>query len=96
MFLGVFLSAPSEQLDFLISRGVPVVVTEKKEVMYAMVPQRCQHLTPAARCGIYDDRPNICKEFPARELDLTGLKEHCGYQFIEEKADATPPTRAPA
>ena len=88
VFLGVFLSAPSEQLDFLVTRGIPVVATTNEEVQYAMVPQRCQHLTPEGRCGIYASRPEVCRTFPTGPEDLLGLP-NCGYQFVEENADAT-------
>ncbi len=94
-FIGAFLTDP-EQVAFLKTRGVPVIDAAPpgggRVAGYAMVPQRCQHLTDDNRCGIYDDRPEICRVFPTTRQSLIGLEDHCGFSFVntEEESYATP------
>ena len=30
---------------------------------YLLISGRCQHIQPDGRCGIYEDRPAICREY---------------------------------
>ena len=29
---------------------------------------KCQHITDDNKCGIYDDRPELCRDFPNKDL----------------------------
>lgn len=44
---------------------------------------QCVHLQSDNRCGIYDSRPQFCRQYPSEHAMLMGAKlaEGCGYQF---------------
>lgn len=44
---------------------------------------QCIHLQADKSCGIYQHRPNFCKQYPSEHSVLMGSKlaEGCGYQF---------------
>lgn len=44
---------------------------------------QCIHLQADNTCGIYQDRPNFCRQYPSEHSLLMGgkLAEGCGYQF---------------
>jgi uncharacterized protein len=44
---------------------------------------RCQHLQPDKTCGIYEQRPELCRQYPSEYTLLLGgkLAKGCGYQF---------------
>jgi Fe-S-cluster containining protein len=45
---------------YLCHEGTTVFVEKRK--WYLHVDQNCRHLEPSGRCGIYDKRPDICRE----------------------------------
>jgi Fe-S-cluster containining protein len=50
---------------WLSYRGIMLVdhpVYENKKSL--KIPLVCKHLLPDGKCGMYEDRPNVCKEFP--------------------------------
>jgi Fe-S-cluster containining protein len=44
---------------------------------------QCIHLQPNNTCGIYNNRPTFCRQYPSEHSILMGgkLAEGCGYQF---------------
>ncbi|NLW85672.1 MAG: YkgJ family cysteine cluster protein [Planctomycetes bacterium] len=46
---------------FIMHKGVSVHVDEKRWYMAVVAP--CIHLRPDNRCGIYEDRPLICRQY---------------------------------
>lgn len=52
---------------------------------------RCRHLTPAGRCDIYADRPNVCRVYQPGGtdcLETVGRRRTLGdYQRIREASD---------
>jgi uncharacterized protein len=60
------LDTPTTKSDFenirwyLCHEGTTVFV--EKRVWYLHVDQNCRHLEPNGRCGIYEKRPDICRE----------------------------------
>lgn len=44
---------------------------------------QCVHLQADKTCGIYDNRPDFCRQYPSEHAMLMGgkLAEGCGYQF---------------
>jgi Fe-S-cluster containining protein len=55
---------------YLLHENV-VVFIEKKQ-WYIGVMSRCKHLEPDNRCGIYHERPRICREFSTENCDYHG------------------------
>jgi hypothetical protein len=47
---------------------------------HIMIDTRCRFLTPANTCGIYENRPYLCREYSAESCDYTsdnyGFTEH--------------------
>jgi Fe-S-cluster containining protein len=55
---------------YLLHENV-VVFIEKKQ-WFIGVLTRCKHLGPDNRCGIYETRPRICREFSTENCDYHG------------------------
>ena len=55
---------------YLLHENV-VVFIEKKQ-WFIGVMTRCKHLEPDNRCGIYETRPRICREFSTENCDYHG------------------------
>ena len=55
---------------YLLHENV-VVFIEKKQ-WFIGVLTRCKHLEPDNRCGIYETRPRICREFSTENCDYHG------------------------
>lgn len=55
---------PPDKLEFLRIRGTAREVTtpDGRVVTALLIPHRCQHLTSDGRCGIYETRPQICRD----------------------------------
>jgi Fe-S-cluster containining protein len=43
------------------------------ETWYLMVSTNCQHLQSDNRCGIYDTRPPICREYSTKDCEYEDL-----------------------
>lgn len=55
--------------------------------LVALWRKSCQELQADGRCGIYNDRPQVCQDWPAAPWELAALEEAealCGYSFKEE------------
>lgn len=46
---------------FLLHDAASIFMEE--DTWYLLVQTRCQHLLPDNRCGIYETRPTICREY---------------------------------
>jgi uncharacterized protein len=55
---------------YLLHENV-VVFIEKKQ-WYIGIMSRCKQLMPDNRCGIYEERPRICREFSTENCDYHG------------------------
>jgi Fe-S-cluster containining protein len=75
-YVALPLETPETRRDFddirwyLMHEGVTVFVEEGD--WYAQFTTRCRNLQPDGRCGIYETRPQICREYKAGECDYTG------------------------
>lgn len=64
------------------------VARELHERMDAvLVPQPCGALTVDGMCSIYDERPDVCREFPQAPEQQLGLP-NCGFTFQKVEAVA--------
>jgi len=43
-----------------------------------------KHKDGATTCGIYEDRPNVCRLFPIDKRDLQEVRGTCSFYFIEK------------
>lgn len=76
-----------------------VTIYVESGTWYLCVYSDCQHLLPDNRCGIYDDRPQICREYSTNkcEYDDSGLHERLFEtpEQIAEYAEAIFPPKRP-
>jgi Fe-S-cluster containining protein len=64
---------------FLAHEDVNAFVDEG--AWYLLVNRPCRHLQPNNRCGIYENRPNICREY---STDNCEYDDHYLYEKIFE------------
>jgi Fe-S-cluster containining protein len=55
---------------YLVHEGTFVFIEKKK--WYLGVYARCKHLMPDNRCGIYEKRPKICRDYSTENCDYHG------------------------
>lgn len=79
------IDAPETRQDFdhlrwyMIHGRVSLFVED--ETWYLMVHADCEHLQEDHRCGIYDDRPAICRAYTTDECEYDD--DTCYDQFFE-------------
>lgn len=62
--------------------------------LFAYVPLRCEMLSEDDRCMAYDDRPNVCRNWPTSQVEIDDLHEFvgeevCGYFFEDSITSQT-------
>ena len=79
-----FQRTNADFIESLELRGIPLVRHSigSEYVDLMKLPVKCKHLADDGMCSIYEQRPDICREFPATPLDLEGL-ERCTYYFTQ-------------
>src|SRR6516164_10227399 len=55
---------------YLVHENV-VIFVEKKQ-WYIGIMNRCKHLLPDNRCGIYETRPQVCRSYSSENCDYHG------------------------
>ena len=55
---------------YLCHENVVVFIEEKQ--WYLGIMSRCKHLQPDNRCGIYETRPKVCREYTTDNCDYHG------------------------
>ncbi len=55
---------------YLCHENVVVFIEEKQ--WYIGIMSRCKHLQPDNRCGIYEKRPKVCREYTTENCDYHG------------------------
>ena len=88
-----------DAVRWYLAHGQTLVYVEKG-TWYLVVMTRCNYLTPEDRCGIYHDRPKICREYTTAECeydeDWIFEKVFETPEQLWEYADAVlPPRRRP-
>lgn len=73
-YLAVEIDEPTTNTEYdyivwyLYHEGVSVFVDWEGD-WYLKVDRRCQHLTGSGLCGIYDERPAICRDFSHEDCE---------------------------
>ena len=85
-FVALFFERTPEHEQLLAgyhARGLPMQIAtgDRGEHVNVRIEHRCQHLTDEGRCAIYEDRPQVCRDFPRHPADLITIEEHCGFRF---------------
>jgi len=74
-YIALPLEKPKTRRDFddirwyLMHEGIQVFVEEGD--WYIQFRTRCRNLQPDNRCGIYESRPKICREYKPGDCDYT-------------------------
>lgn len=75
-YIALPIDEPENKRDFddmrwyLMHEGITVFVEEGD--WYVQFRARCRNLQPDFRCGIYETRPKICREYKAGDCDYGG------------------------
>ncbi len=86
-YIALPIDEPESRRDFddvrwyLMHEGVTVFVEEG--VWYIQFRARCRNLQPDFRCGIYETRPRICREYKAGDCDYAGGDYSYDHLFTE-------------
>jgi len=71
---------------YLIHPGVSVFVDWNGD-WFVKFESRCRHLTPQGLCGIYEERPAICRDFDWQDCEMH-VQDEPPDKWIFETADA--------
>lgn len=75
-YIALPIDEPETRRDFedirwyLMHEGVIVFVEEGD--WYIQIRTTCKHLQPDFKCGVYETRPTICREYKAEDCDYVG------------------------
>lgn len=82
------IETPTEARDFDFIRWYLVhdsaTVFTEDDTWYLLVHTTCKHLLPDNRCGIYETRPQICREY---HTDNCEYEDHWTYDRYFENAN---------
>ena len=73
---------------YLVHRGVSLFV-DWEDDWYLKFETRCNHLTDQGLCGIYDDRPIICREFDWKDCEKNNPQEAADKLLFNSPEDFT-------
>jgi Fe-S-cluster containining protein len=59
-------------------------VFKEDEDWYLLVHTPCRHLQPDNRCGIYETRPNVCREYSTKDCEY---EDDWTYDFYLETSE---------
>jgi Fe-S-cluster containining protein len=65
---------------YLVHRDISVYVDHEGD-WFIEFRAVCEHLTPEATCGIYEERPHICEDFSWDECEITTQESAYKYKF---------------
>lgn len=83
-YLALPLDRPTSARDYddmrwyLLHEGVGIFVDEGD--WYVQFQTKCKNLAADNRCGIYETRPEICREYQAEDCDYSG--KPYGYEHL--------------
>jgi Fe-S-cluster containining protein len=86
-YLALPLDEPETRRDFddirwyLMHEGVIVFVEDGD--WYIQVRTRCRNLRSDFKCGVYETRPTICREYKAEDCDYVGGDYKYDHVFTE-------------
>mgnify|MGYP002078475252 CR=1 FL=1 len=99
-YIALPIDTPKDRADFddvrwyLMHEGVSIFVEDGE--WYISFTAACRHLQPDQRCGVYETRPRICREYSTSECDYHsgdyGWEQHftCP-EHLDEYVRANPP-----
>lgn len=88
-YLALPLDVPENRRDFddirwyMMHEGISVFVEDGD--WYVQIQTRCKNLAEDHRCGVYETRPSICREYEAKECDYSGAQYGYDHLFTHPK-----------
>jgi Fe-S-cluster containining protein len=79
-YVALPLDKPANRRDFddirwyVMHKGISVFVEDGD--WYVQIAAVCENLLPDNRCGVYEHRPAICREYEAGDCDYAGGEYH--------------------
>lgn len=88
---------PADQTEYIMKTGRHwgywVLNVHEKVVLYNPTP--CIHLTEDKLCGIYEDRPHVCKIYFCRRYPILRTAEYYDDVFERQEVYRCPPEESP-
>jgi Fe-S-cluster containining protein len=82
------IETPTELEDYEFIRWFLLhdraTVFKEDDDWYLLVHTQCQHLQPDNRCGIYETRPQVCRDYTTKDCEYD---DDWTYDFYLETAD---------
>ena len=84
-YFAVTIETPEDRRDFEYIRWFLLhdraAVFKEDDDWYLLVHTECRHLQPDNRCGIYETRPNVCREYSTKDCEF---EDDWTYEFYLE------------
>jgi uncharacterized protein len=88
LYFAMPIEAPEELTDFEYIRWYLLheraTVFKEDDDWYLLVHTTCRHLQDVNRCGIYDTRPQICREYSTKDCEY---EDDWTYDFYLERPE---------
>jgi uncharacterized protein len=82
------IDAPEDRADLEFLRWFLLhdraTVFKEEETWYLLVHTTCRHLQPDNRCGIYDTRPQVCRDYSTNDCEY---EDDWTYDFYLERPE---------
>ena len=82
------LDAPEDKADFEFMRWFLLheraSVFKEDDIWYLLVHTVCRHLQPDNRCGIYETRPQVCRDYSTKDCEYD---DDWTYDFYLERPE---------
>jgi uncharacterized protein len=82
------IDAPEDRADLEFLRWFLLhdraTVFKEDETWYLLVHTTCRHLQPDNRCGIYDTRPQVCRDYSTNDCEY---EDDWTYDFYLERPE---------
>jgi Fe-S-cluster containining protein len=84
-YFAVTIETPEDRNDFEYIRWFllhdSAAVFKEDDNWYLLVHTQCKHLQPDNRCGIYETRPHVCREYATKDCEF---EDDWTYEFYLE------------
>ncbi|MDG5815998.1 YkgJ family cysteine cluster protein [Chitinispirillales bacterium ANBcel5] len=85
--VAVQIDTPEDKSDYdtirwyLLHRDVWVSIDHSEDWLIEFRTP-CQHILPDYKCGIYENRPTICREYPAEDEICEAVSDELSYTHL--------------
>jgi Fe-S-cluster containining protein len=87
-YFAVTIETPEDRTDFEYIRWFLLhdraAVFKEDDDWYLLVHTECRHLQPDNRCGIYETRPQVCRDYSTKDCEF---EDDWTYDFYLETSE---------